>query len=78
MAGFVDIACNFTHESFKDNLETVIADAEDMGVEKFVLLCASLNDLAAIQVIQNKGYFLYQSTPKSRQVYISIYLGKPQ
>ena len=21
MAGFIDIACNFTHESFKDNLE---------------------------------------------------------
>ena len=41
MAGFVDIACNFTHESFKDDLETVIADAENMGVEKFVLLCAS-------------------------------------
>ena len=51
MAGFVDIACNFTHESFKDNLETVIADAENMGVEKFVLLCASLNDLAPIKVI---------------------------
>jgi TatD DNase family protein len=61
MAGFVDIACNFTHESFKDNLETVIADAENMGVEKFVLLCASLNDLAPIQVIQSKApekYFI--------------------
>ena len=42
MAGFVDIACNFTHESFKDDLEAVIANAEIAGVEKFVLLCASL------------------------------------
>ena len=42
MAGFIDIACNFTHESFKDNLDEVILNAELQGVEKFVLLCASL------------------------------------
>ena len=41
MAGFIDIACNFTHESFKHNLEKVINDAERAGVDKFVLLCAS-------------------------------------
>ena len=61
MAGFVDIACNFTHESFKDDLETVIANAEIAGVEKFVLLCASLKDLDPIKVIQNKApekYFI--------------------
>jgi len=28
MAGFIDIACNFTHESFKDNLDEVILNAE--------------------------------------------------
>ena len=55
MAGFIDIACNFTHVSFKDNLETVIVDAENMGVEKFVLLCASLNELDPIKVIQSKA-----------------------
>ena len=33
MAGFIDIACNFTHDSFKDNLESVIANAENAGVE---------------------------------------------
>ena len=38
MAGFIDIACNFTHESFQDNLDSVIANAENVGVEKFVLL----------------------------------------
>ena len=55
MAGFVDIACNFTHDSFKDNLEEVIANAELEGVEKFVLLCASLNDLKPIKIIQKKS-----------------------
>ena len=61
MAGFVDIACNFTHDSFKDNLEEVIANAELEGVERFVLLCASLNDLKPIKIIQNKSpekYFI--------------------
>ena len=55
MAGFVDIACNFTHDSFKDNLEEVIANAELEGVERFVLLCASLNDLKPIKIIQKKS-----------------------
>ena len=54
MAGFIDIACNFTHDSFKDNLESVIANAENAGVEKFVLLSASLKDLDPIQTIQSK------------------------
>ena len=61
MAGFIDIACNFTHESFKNNLETVIANAENAGVEKFVLLSASLKDLDPIQIIQRKSpekYFI--------------------
>ena len=55
MAGFIDIACNFTHESFKHNLEEVINDAELAGVEKFVLLCASLTDLDPIKQIQNNA-----------------------
>jgi len=50
MAGFIDIACNFTHESFKDNLDEIIFNAELEGVEKFVLLCASLADLEPIQI----------------------------
>ena len=53
MAGFIDIACNFTHESFKHNLDEVINNAEQEGVEKFVLLCASLADIDPIKVIQN-------------------------
>ena len=53
MAGFIDIACNFTHESFKHNLDEVINNAEQKGVEKFVLLCASLADLNSIKAIQN-------------------------
>ena len=52
MAGFIDIACNFTHESFKDNLNEVITNAEHEGVEKFVLLSASLADLELIKEIQ--------------------------
>ncbi len=52
MAGFIDIACNFTHESYKDNLNEVITNAELEGVEKFVLLCASLADLELIKEIQ--------------------------
>ena len=52
MAGFIDIACNFTHESFKDNLNEVITNAELEGVEKFVLLSASLADLELIKEIQ--------------------------
>ena len=55
MAGFIDIACNFTHDSFKDNLETVILNAEIEQVEKFVLLCASLNDLKPIKKIQKSA-----------------------
>ena len=61
MAGFIDIACNFTHESFKNNLDTVIANAENVGVEKFVLLSASLKDLDPIQIIKSKSpekYFI--------------------
>ena len=61
MAGFIDIACNFTHESFKHNLDEVINNAEHKGVEKFVLLCASLADLNSIKAIQNNApekYFI--------------------
>ena len=61
MAGFIDIACNFTHESFKHNLDEVINNAEQEGVEKFVLLCASLADIGPIKVIQNNApekYFI--------------------
>ena len=53
MAGFIDIACNFTHDSFKDNLDEVLNNAEQAGVDKFVLLCASLDDIDPIKVIQN-------------------------
>ena len=61
MAGFIDIACNFTHESFKHNLEEVISNAEHEGVDKFVLLCASLADIDPIKVIQDNApekYFI--------------------
>ena len=61
MAGFIDIACNFTHESFKHNLEEVIKNAELEDVEKFVILCASLTDLDPIKLIQNNApekYFI--------------------
>ena len=53
MAGFIDIACNFTHDSFKDNLDEVLNNADQAGVDKFVLLCASLADINPIKVIQN-------------------------
>ena len=53
MAGFIDIACNFTHPSFAENLDQVLEDANNVDVNKFVLLCASLEDLEPIQSIQS-------------------------
>ena len=35
MAGFIDIACNFTHPSFAENLDQVLEDANDVDVNKF-------------------------------------------
>ena len=55
MAGFIDIACNFTHPSFAENLDQVLQDAKDVEVNKFVLLCASLDDLEPIQSIQSQN-----------------------
>ena len=42
MAGFIDIACNFTHPSFAENIDQVLLEAKTADVKKFVLLCASL------------------------------------
>ena len=53
MAGFIDIACNFTHPSFEENLDQVLLEAKAVDVKKFVLLCASLNDLKPIQKIRS-------------------------
>ena len=61
MAGFIDIACNFNHESFKHNLDEVINNAVLEGEEKLVLLCASLADLGPIKAIQKNSpekYFI--------------------
>ena len=55
MAGFIDIACNFTHPSFGENLDQVIKEAKNVDVNKFVLLCASLEDLEPIQSIQSQN-----------------------
>ena len=54
MAGFIDIACNFTHPSFAENIDKVLQEADAVDVQKFVLLCASLKDLDPIQKIQYK------------------------
>ena len=54
MAGFIDIACNFTHPSFAENIDKVLQEADAVDVQKFVLLCASLKDLEPIQKIQYK------------------------
>jgi TatD DNase family protein len=53
MAGFIDIACNFTHPSFAENIDQVLLEAKTADVKKFVLLCASLNDLKPIQKIRS-------------------------
>ena len=53
MAGFIDIACNFTHPSFEENLDQVLLEAKAVDVKKFVLLCASLNDLKPMQKIRS-------------------------
>ena len=42
MNDLFDIACNFTHESFNDDLEQVIKDAMSIGVNKFLVVAADL------------------------------------
>ena len=59
MAGFIDIACNFTHPSLRENLDEILKNAEEVDVTKFVLLCASLNDLDSIQEIQKQDLSKY-------------------
>ena len=55
MAGFIDIACNFTHPSFAESLDQVLRDANDVDVNKFVLLSASLKDLEPIHSIKSQN-----------------------
>ena len=42
-------------EEDAENLDQVLEDANDVGVNKFVLLCASLEDLEPIQSIQSQN-----------------------
>jgi len=44
MNDLFDIACNFTHESFDDDLKQVIDDGMNIGVNKFLVVAAELDD----------------------------------
>ena len=44
MNDLFDIACNFTHESFDDDLEQVINNGMSVGVNKFLVVAAELDD----------------------------------
>ena len=61
MNDLFDIACNFTHESFDDDLEQVIKDAMSIGVTKFLVVAADLEDAKKIDelILTNKdlSYF---------------------
>ena len=51
-----DIACNFTHESFNDDLNKVIDDGLANGVNRFLVVAAELDDAEKI----NKLILLHQ------------------
>ena len=61
MNDLFDIACNFTHESFDDDLKQVINDAMAIGVSKFLLVAADLEDANKIDELilihQDLSYF---------------------
>ena len=61
MNDLFDIACNFTHESFDDDLKQVINDAMGIGVSKFLLVAADLEDANKIDELilihQDLSYF---------------------
>ena len=61
MNDLFDIACNFTHESFDDDLKEVINDAMGIGVSKFLLVAADLEDAKKIDELilihQDLSYF---------------------
>ena len=72
MAGFIDIACNFTHPSFGENLDQVIKEAKNVDVNKFVLLCASLKDLEPIEIAKELQKPLYLHQRDAHDDFISI------
>ena len=56
MNDLFDIACNFTHESFDDDLKQVINDAMAIGVSKFLLVAADLEDANKIDELIPVSY----------------------
>ena len=63
MYDLFDIACNFTHESFDDDLEQVINNGMSIGVNKFLVVAAELDDANKIdKLITNHKDLLYFTT----------------
>ena len=63
MNDLFDIACNFTHESFEDDLEQVIDNGMSIGVSKFLVVAAELDDAHKIdKLITNHKDLLYFTT----------------
>ena len=52
-----DIACNFTHEAFANDLDEVINSAVNAGVNKFLVVSAELTDQPSINKIVKMVYF---------------------
>jgi|TARA_B110000914_G_scaffold210182_1_gene209117 TatD DNase family protein len=56
-----DIACNFTHESFNDDLNKVIDDGLANGVNRFLVVAAELDDAEKINklILQHDDFFCF-------------------
>ena len=51
-----DIACNFTHEAFANDLDEVINSAVNAGVNKFLVISAELTDQPSInKIVKNNN-----------------------
>ena len=51
MQNLFDIACNFSSDRFDNDLDTVIQEAKDNNVSKFLVVSASLNDIKKVHSI---------------------------
>ncbi|MEK9649370.1 MAG: TatD family hydrolase [Gammaproteobacteria bacterium] len=52
MPNYIDIACNFTHQAFNNNILQIIEESEYLGIKHFVVTCSSVHDFKRIQEIK--------------------------
>ena len=53
-----DIGCNFTNDSFDNDLDTVIYKAIENKITKFGLICSRLNDVEKLLSIYREYFNL--------------------